>query len=122
VCFDKKHNLKIPYRDEYGIMREYQIDFIIKTEEKMYLLETKADKDLNDPSVLLKAKAAHSWCQSASSVKLPNDISQPNVWEYLILSEGLFEKNSDLGFEMFVPFCREQRNRMIERYDYSKRI
>jgi type III restriction enzyme len=52
---DKRHALLIPYRDEYGILREYEVDFVIKTNDKMYLVETKADKDLYEPNVLLKS-------------------------------------------------------------------
>jgi type III restriction enzyme len=116
---DKRHALLIPYRDEYGILREYEVDFLVKSNEKMYLVETKADKDLYEPSVLLKAKAAHNWCLNASKILPPEDMSQPKYWEYLILSEELFKANSGLGFDMFVPLCRELRNRMIERYDNS---
>jgi type III restriction enzyme len=114
---DKRHALLIPYRDEYGILREYEVDFIVKTNNKMYLVETKADKDLYEQSVLLKAKAAHIWCTSASNVIPTRDITQPKDWEYLVLSEGLFKANYGLGFDMFLPLCRELRNRMIEKYD-----
>jgi len=88
----------------------------------MYLVETKADKDLYEPSVLLKAKAAHIWCLNASKVLPPEDMTQPKDWEYLVLSEGLFKANSGLGFEMFIPLCRELRNRMIERYESTTKI
>ena len=64
-----------------------------------------------------KLKSAHNWCMSASKVSSPEDMLQPNQWEYLVLSEELFKANSGLGFGMFVPLCRELRNRMIERYD-----
>jgi hypothetical protein len=50
--------------------------------------------------VLLKAKAAHNWCRSASKVSLPENMLQPNQWEYLVLSEQLFKANSGLGFDM----------------------
>jgi hypothetical protein len=72
---------------------------------------------LNDAAVLLKANAAHNWCMSASKVSLPEGMFQPKRWEYLVLSEDLFKANSGLGFDLFVPLCRELRNRMIERYD-----
>lgn len=36
----------IPYRDEYGTLRDYEVDFIERTEDAMYLVETKADKRL----------------------------------------------------------------------------
>jgi type III restriction enzyme len=116
---DRRHALSIPYRDEYGILRNYEVDFIVKTEKKIYLVETKADKDLDDKTVLLKAKAAHSWCHSASKVTPPNGILQPIEFEYLVLPEGLFKSNIGLGFDMFIPLCREVRNKMIERFDKS---
>jgi type III restriction enzyme len=116
---DRRHALLIPYRDEYGILREYEVDFIVKTNDKVYLVETKADKDLNDPTVMLKAKAAHAWCANASKVSSPNTLSQPQEFEYLVLPEGLFKANSGLGFNMFVPPCREVRNRMIETFDIT---
>lgn len=118
---DKRHALLIPYRDEYGILREYEVDFVIKTNDKMYLVETKADKDLYEATVLLKAKAAHTWCLNASRVSPIEDMLQPKDWEYLVLSEGLFKANSGLGFDMFVPLCKELRNRMIERFDSTTR-
>jgi hypothetical protein len=89
----------------------------IKTDDKTYLVETKSDKDLYEQTVLLKAKAAHSWCLRASRVSTGENAIKPTNWEYLVLSEGLFKANSGLGFDMFVPLCRELRNRMIERYD-----
>jgi type III restriction enzyme len=114
---DRRHALRIPYRDEYGILREYEVDFIVRTNDKIYLVETKADKDLNDPTVLLKSKAAHAWCINASNVSPSNILSQPREFEYLLLPEGLFKANQGLGFDMFIPLCREVRDRMIERYD-----
>lgn len=54
---DKKHGLVIPYRDGRGILRKYEPDFIIKTLEKMYLVETKAKKDMELSYTKLKAKA-----------------------------------------------------------------
>lgn len=114
---DKRHSLLIPYRDEYGVLREYEVDFIVKTTDKVYLVETKADKDLNDRTVSLKAKAAHAWCINASKVSPANTLAQPEEFEYLVLPEGLFKANSGLGFNMFIPLCREVRNHMIETFD-----
>lgn len=79
----------------------------------------KAEKDLTEPTVLLKAKAAHSWCINASTIDPPNN-SQSKTWEYLVLSDALYKANSGLGFESFIPICRQQRDRMIERFDSSR--
>jgi type III restriction enzyme len=116
---DRKHALLVPYRDEYGILRDYEVDFVVKTVSQVYLVETKADKDLDDKTVLLKAKAAHAWCATASSVVPPDGTVQSTKWEYLILAEGMFKANQGLGFEAFVPLCREQRDRLIERFDQT---
>ena len=45
---DRRHKLKITYRDETRILRNYEeVDFIVKTPDKIYLVETKADKDID---------------------------------------------------------------------------
>jgi type III restriction enzyme len=110
---DRRHKLKIQYRDETGILRTYEIDFIIKTSDKMYLLETKADKDIENPNTAVKARAAVAWCDQASTVSEPKKYKQPRAWEYLLLSESLFRKNEGLGFGAFVPLCQALRNRVI---------
>jgi len=103
---DRKHKLKISYRDETGILRNYEIDFIVKTPHKIYLVETKADKDIDSPNTAVKVQAANAWCEQASLVKPPEEIKQPQEWGYLILSESLYKSNKGLSFEAFVPLCR----------------
>ena len=109
---DKRHRLKIQYRDETGILRRYEIDFIVKTSEKMYLVETKASRDIDSPNTAVKAKAALAWCDQASTV-LSDGFEQPQYWEYLLLSESLFKKNQGLGFQAFVSFCQALRDKVI---------
>ena len=109
----RKHQLIIEYRDADGITRPYEVDFIVKTAEAVYLVETKADKDLDSPGVALKARAAQAWCESATGVPPPDDLAQPTQWEYLLLSEGLFKGNRGLSFEALVPLCRALRDKVI---------
>jgi hypothetical protein len=79
----------------------------------MYLVETKADKDIDSPNVAVKARAAVAWCEQASTVAPPPDYNQPQPWEYLLLSEGLFKNNQGLGFEALVPLCQGLRDKII---------
>jgi len=109
---DRRHRLKIQYRDETGIRRSYEIDFVVKTHEKMYLVETKANRDIDAPNTAVKAKAAVAWCDQASTVSL-GEYEQAQGWEYLLLSESLFKKNQGLGFQAFVPLCQALRGRVI---------
>ncbi|MBI4721604.1 MAG: DEAD/DEAH box helicase family protein [Candidatus Stahlbacteria bacterium] len=110
---DRRHKLKITYRDETGISRNYEVDFVVKTPDKMYLVETKADKDIESPNVAVKARAAVAWCEQASTLLPLKEYNQPQNWEYLILSEGIFSQNRGLGFEGFVSLCRGMRDRII---------
>jgi type III restriction enzyme len=110
---DRRHRLKITYRDHTGILRNYEVDFVVKTKDKMYLVETKADKDVDSPNVAVKARAAMAWCDQASTVLPPQEYEQPQAWEYLLLSEGMFRNNQGLGFEAIAPLCRGLRDRVI---------
>ena len=110
---DRKHKVVIPYRDPDAIYREYEIDFIVKTPEVVYLVETKADKDIDLPVVAIKARAAQAWCDNASGIEPPDDLPQPTDWEYLLISEKLFHSNRGLGFGALVPHCQALRDKVI---------
>ena len=110
---DRRHRLKITYRDETGILRNYEVDFIVKTPDKMYLVETKADKDISNPNVAVKVQAANAWCEQASLVSPAEGMHQPQEWEYLVLSESLYQTNKGLSFEALVPFCRGLRENIV---------
>lgn len=110
---DRRHKLKITYRDETGILRNYEVDFIIKTPDTMYLVETKADKDIDNPNVAVKVQAATAWCEQASLVPPLEGMEQPRGWEYLILSECLYKNNKGFSFEALVPLCRGLRDNIV---------
>ena len=79
----------------------------------MYLVETKADKDIDNPNVAVKVQAATAWCEQASLVSPPEDMQQPQEWEYLIVSESLYKNNKGLSFEAFVPLCKGLSDNII---------
>lgn len=66
--------LYIPYHDFEGYLHYYLPDFVIKTEETMYLIETKGG--LEPAEVVLKDEAAKNWCQTVSQLTSKN-------WQYL---------------------------------------
>jgi len=113
---ERKHLLNISYRDKDGIKRDYFPDFAIKTKEKMYLVETKSEDEIQKAEgnekalIVLKAKAAISWCKTASKVALEN---QPPEWEYFILSEKTFADNNQLSFDGLVSLGRLDTERLI---------
>jgi type III restriction enzyme len=112
---DRKHPLKISYRDKSGIQRDYEVDFVVKTDQTMYLVETKSDRDLESATVGLKARAAKSWCETASTVEPPPGMHQPRLWEYLVASESLFKANRFLSFGSLASLCEDVRDQIISR-------
>jgi type III restriction enzyme len=112
---DRKHPLKISYRDKSGIQRDYEVDFIVKTDQSMYLVETKSDRDLESATVGLKARAAQSWCETASTVAPPAEFNQPQQWQYLIVAESIFKANRSLSFDALAPFCHSICDQIVAR-------
>ena len=112
----RKHPLNISYRDKDGIKRDYFPDFIIKTKDKMYIVETKAEDEMQKAEgneknlIVLKARAAVSWCKTASQVALPD---QPQDWEYFMLSEKTFNENRQLGFDSLAGLGRLDLERLL---------
>ncbi|MBU4257072.1 hypothetical protein KKC04_01525, partial [Patescibacteria group bacterium] len=112
----RKHPLNISYRDKDGIKRDYFPDFIIKTKDKMYIVETKAEDEIQKAEgseknlIVLKARAAVSWCKTASQVALPD---QPQDWEYFMLSEKTFNENRQLGFDSLAGLGRLDLERLL---------
>jgi type III restriction enzyme len=66
----------------------YSPDFIIKTGSKIYLVETKADKDLNDQNVKQKQLATLDWVRRINS--LPSQERMERDWSYILLGENHF--------------------------------
>ncbi|MEK7099369.1 MAG: DEAD/DEAH box helicase family protein [Patescibacteria group bacterium] len=112
---ERKHDLNISYRDRYGITRPYYPDFIAKTAERMFVVETKAEDEIQkaesdaDNPIVLKTRAARSWCKTASKVKIEG---QSSAWEYLVMSDKDVKENSQLGFEGLVGIARATTERL----------
>jgi type III restriction enzyme len=110
---ERPHKMEILYRDADGIARSYGVDFLVKTAAKMFLVETKADRDLEFTQVALKARAANTWCESASNTQPPDGISQPQQWEYVIIPESLYRQHEQATFSTLVEFARPIRDSLI---------
>ena len=105
--------LTVAYREPSGLLRNYEVDFLLRTAESCFLLETKNDRDLNAESVAIKARAAKHWCESVSGVRPPLDLPQPEKWEYLLLPESTYRANSGASFTALLPLMRQIRDKVI---------
>lgn len=71
-----------------GILSSYYPDFIIKTPNHIYLVETKAQKDIKDENVLLKKQSALNWLKKINEL---NAEDRDNCeWSYALLGENTF--------------------------------
>ena len=63
--------------------RRYEPDFVVETNHSIYLVETKASRDLSDEEVLAKAEAARQYCSLATDYTTQHG-GKP--WHYLLVS------------------------------------
>ena len=76
--------MRILYYDQVGFVRYYVPDFIVRTNDGTYLLETKG-KDLDLlPNVRLKDRAAEDWCKNASEMA-------ETPWSYVKILSNEFQ-------------------------------
>jgi type III restriction enzyme len=93
------HNFaNIIYIRTDGFLSFYYPDFIIKTADNIYLVETKSDKDLNDPNVKQKQLATLDWIKRINDLESSDRMDRK--WEYVLLGEthfyGLRDNNASI--------------------------
>ncbi|MEE1021044.1 MAG: DEAD/DEAH box helicase family protein [Bacteroidales bacterium] len=94
-----KHSFsKVSYLRDDGIIAWYSPDFIVKTKEKIYIIETKATNNISQPNVRAKKTAAVSWCKSINA--LSQDKRMDREWEYVLLSENVFYSYKGTGADI----------------------
>ena len=87
--FEFKHMFfRMRYIRDDWIPSYYYPDFILKTDEKIYLIETKATRDINNENVRRKENATLSYLIKIND--LPANLRQERIWEYVLLSEEKF--------------------------------
>ncbi len=78
-----------------GLLSLYYPDFLVKTDKKIYVVETKSDKDLQDPNVQQKQVATLDWIKRINELK-PED-RMDREWEYILLGQNHFYGLKDNG-------------------------
>ena len=96
----------ITYMRTDGLLATYHPDFIVKTEEKLYLVETKGSDKVKDPNVQQKRRAAVEWCEKIN--QLSEELRDNRKWEYVLIGEEEFYGLSTNGatFEDICQHCR----------------
>ncbi len=89
------HFAHLNYIRTDGMLSAYYPDFIVKAGSSVYLVETKAAKDINDPNVRQKELAALDWLKKINELN-PDD-RMGSEWSYVLLGENTFYSMKDKG-------------------------
>lgn len=121
--FKGSKHMYIKYLSEDGHYSSYFPDFLVKTKDSIYIIETKSDKDFQkDPDVVNKAINAKKLCELYTGIKLPfKDIQQPEKWEYLIIPETRLKDNIGLSFDAIVELSKNFLDILLSKKKYSQK-
>ena len=73
--------------------REYQPDFVAETAKAIYMLESKARNETDDPEVVAKKDSAVRWCKHATEHSAK---SGGKPWSYLLIPHDAIAENMTL--------------------------
>jgi len=77
--------------------KRYSPDFIVETEKAIYMIEVKAEKDMESSDVQGKAKAAKKFCELATEYNREN---RGKDWVYVLIPHNTI--NFNMSFSNFV--------------------
>ena len=88
-----------------GILASYCADFIVQSGECVYLVETKAQRDLNNENVKQKRKSALNYCSQINALDACDRMGAK--WSYHLLDDNTFYalKNKDAAFGELLRAC-----------------
>lgn len=98
-----KHRFaNIYYVNEDGLLHSYYPDFIVKTKEKFYIIETKGKDRISSENVKRKRTAILEWVERIN--KVTPSLMDYRVWEYVLLRDDNFYNYEKQGIS-FVNMC-----------------
>ena len=79
--------------------KRYEPDFIVETADCIYMVETKAKKELTAEEVQAKKKAAEEYCKNATEYTRANG-GKP--WKYHLLRHDMVDKSKSFDYLMAI--------------------
>ncbi len=102
------HNfVRLRYIKEDGLAASYYPDFLVRCgNEHIYMVETKAEDQLNHPNVLRKQASAMHWAEKVN--KLPPEKRDNADWEYVLIGENAFDSwvNRGASLQELLEFAK----------------
>ncbi len=78
---------RLRYVKDDGLPAFYSPDFLVRTKDAVYLVETKAQQQTIHPNVQRKLRAALAWCDRINDLSVFDRGSPP--WHYVLLAENV---------------------------------
>ena len=78
---------RLRYVKDDGLPAFYSPDFLVRTADAVYLVETKAQAQTIHPNVQRKLKAALAWCERINNLSAEQRGGAP--WHYVLLAENV---------------------------------
>ena len=97
-------NLKYIRTD--GMLSSYYPDFMVKIGNDIYIVETKAQKDVSQENVIQKQKSALDWIKKTN--ELPAEDRMNATWHYVILDNSSFDvmKSRGASTKDMLDYCQ----------------
>lgn len=76
---------------------KYEPDFIVETDNTIFMVETKSAAEIDDADVLSKKTSAEEYCKNASEYNLQHNGKQ---WKYVLLQHDAVTRTSSFDFLM----------------------
>lgn len=106
LLVDKHYFVRFRYIKDDGLMAYYYPDFIVETKDKIYIVETKAEDQINHPNVQKKRLSALNWIARVNA--LPVEKRGNKEWEYVIIGDTFFHD------------WRDKNASVVEMLEYAK--
>jgi type III restriction enzyme len=106
--------LILQYIRKDGMLSRYYPDFLTKIEGNIFLIETKAEKDMDNANVIAKKKSALEWVKKIND--LQPDERMNSIWHYSLVSDSLFYqfKNNGASVAEILNFTQIKKMDTIE--------
>ena len=101
--------LRRPYLKADGMPAQYSPDFLVRTAQTVYVVETKAQFALSDENVQRKKRAAIAWCEQINL--LPPEERDNREWYYVLVGESIvreWQKKNERASEL-LDYARLRR-------------
>jgi len=108
---------KVFYIREDGMLAPYYPDFMIRIKNQVYVVETKAEKDLSSYNVRSKRIAMADWLEKVNELREEDRMGCD--WSYVLLGEQTFDslqkKNADI--EDILEYATKTKDMIKEKLD-----